>query len=172
MDSEFPPDQSFELWPENCVIDRIVLCESREGAEVFLREVFPYFANCLVVSADRHFPRNEELNERVFRALREDPNLKLVVLGGAALRALTPLTERWWVMDDLVMQDFKRHPSDRAISLALTPQKMAFLIETYFAQWEKKERIANTAFAYRHFAEYNHGKFDWRAGLLGLPTGH
>lgn len=152
-----------ELWP----IDRIVLFAEASAAALFLERAFPRFTDCLVVSADGAFPREPRLRARALQALREDLRLRVVVFGLSALKEIPLATERFLVMDDLVMQDFRRHPDARAQGLGLDEEKMVFLIQCFFQQWDKLPRIGNTAFPYRHFAEYDEERFDWRAALFG-----
>jgi hypothetical protein len=171
MDLEFQPDQSFDLKPETWVLDRVLLFHDAKGAHAFLEVVFPRFANCLVVSADGIFPRNPDLAGRVRRALAEKEGVRVAVFGMSALKTIPVKSRRLLVMDELLMQDFKRHPVERGLSLGFTPEKLAFVLENFFSQWDKLERIGNAEFGYSHFSEYNQEKFDWRARLLGLTPG-
>src|SRR3989338_2179953 len=108
MDSESLPLPKFEIHPHSWAIDRVVLFAEAEGAAVFLEHVFPLSANCLVVSADRHFPKDPELNRAAFSALESDSKIRLVVFNISALKAISVKTERILAMDELVMQDFKK----------------------------------------------------------------
>lgn len=171
MDSESPRDPNFDpaLKSDFLPLDRVVLFLDRSGAEAFLGSVFPHFTNCLVASADRVYPKNPELNAALFLALEKKEKIRVVVFQVEALKNISLKTERILVMDDILMQDFKRHPADRALSLGFTPERLAFLLEAYFTQWDKMERIGSSAFAYSNFKEYRRDKFDWRSSLLGLP---
>lgn len=171
MDSESPLDPNFGLLlkPDLLPLDRVVLFADSIGAEAFLENVFPHFTNCLVASADRVYPKRPELKAALFRALEEKEKIRVAVFQIEALKAVSLKTERIFVMDEILMQDFKRHPTDRASSFGFTPERIAFLLEAYFGQWDKMERIGNSAFAYSNFREFKHEKFDWRASLLGIP---
>jgi hypothetical protein len=171
MDSEFPldPNCALTLKPDLLPLDRVVLFADRSGAEAFLASVFPHFSHCLVASADRAFPRDSGLNLALFHALEQKEKIRVAVFQIEALKKVRLKTDRIFVMDDILMQDFKRHPADRALSLGFTPERVAFLLDAYFGQWDKMERIGNTAFAYSNFKEFKRDEFDWRAALLGIP---
>jgi hypothetical protein len=166
MDSESLLFPNCEFQPQTWPLDRIALFSSGEGARTFLAEVFPHFCHCLVVSADGAFPQNPALREAALQALSSDPHVKVLVFGLSALKAVPVLSERLLLMDDLVMQDFRRHGEDRKQGLALTVEKLVFLARSFFLQWEKMARIGNPAFSYRHFAEFDEQRFDWKAQLL------
>jgi hypothetical protein len=168
MDSESRPDQSFELKPETWVLDRVILFRDEAGARVFLDLVYPHFTNCLVVSSDGVFPQKQALADRARVALAEDEGVRIAVFGISALKTVSVKSQRMLVMDELLMQDFKRHPVERALSLGFTPEKLVFVLESFFSQWDRLERIGNAEFGYSQFSEYNQEKFDWRACLLGL----
>jgi hypothetical protein len=170
MDSESPRDPNFALMlkPDLLPLDRVVLFADRSGAEAFLANVFPHFCHCVVASADRVFPRDPALSAALFRALEEKEKIRVAVFHIEALKKVNLKTDRIFVMDDILMQDFKRHPTDRALSLGFTPERVAFLLDAYFGQWDKMERIGNTAFAYSNFREFKSDGFDWRAALLGI----
>lgn len=171
MDSESPlgPSCTPMLRPDLLPLDRVVLFADRSGAEAFLANVFPHFTNCIVVSVDRIYPKDPALSEAIFLALAENEKIRVAVFQMEALKSLSIKSDRIFVMDDILMQDFKRHPADRALSLAFTPERVAFLLDAYFGQWDKMERIGNSAFAYCNFKEFKREKFDWRASLLGIP---
>jgi hypothetical protein len=149
-------------------IDRVVLFADRSGAVAFLANVFPHFTNCLVASADRAYPLDPGLNRALFSALEEKEKIRVAVFQVEALKGISLKSDRIFVMDEILMQDFKRHPTDRAVSLGFTPERVAFLLESYFSQWDKLERIGNASFAYSNFKEFKHESFDWRAALLGI----
>lgn len=171
MDSESLRDPSFGLAPKPDLLplDRVVLFADSIGAEAFLENVFPHFTNCVVASADRAYPKNPELSAALFLALREKEKIRVAVFQIEALKAVPLKSDRVFVVGDILMQDFKRHPSDRALGFGFTPEKVAFLLDSYFGQWDKMERIGNSAFAYSNFKEFKSENFDWRASLLGIP---
>lgn len=141
-----------------------------ESAAEFLTHVYPLFANCLVASADRAYPKNPVLREKVFAALEDNPKLKVIVFNLEALKAAKVRTERLLVMDELVMQDFRKHPAERERRLELSAEKIVFLIESFFQQWDRMARIGNVGFSYRHFAEFEGPRFDWRVSLVAPPS--
>lgn len=169
MDSEFPRDPSSgpKPKPDLFPLDRVALFAGRSGAEAFLEKIFPHITNCLVASADGAYPKNPDLKQALFRALAEKEKIRVAVFQVEALKSISLKTDRILVMDDLLMQDFKRHPADRAAALGFTPERLAFFLDSYFSQWDKMERIGNGAFAFANFKEFDQGKFDWRAALLG-----
>lgn len=170
MDSEFPRDPNYALKPELLPIDRVVLFADKTGAEAFLTNVFPYFTHCLVASADGTYPRDPGLRRQLFRALGENEKIRVAVFQVGALKDISVKSDRIFVMDEILMQDFKRHPTDRAAGFGFTPERVAFLLDSYFGQWDKMERIGNSSFAYSNFREFHHENFDWRAALLGISA--
>ena len=168
MASEFPPTPSFEIPSELCSLDKILLFSTARGAQTYLAEVEPLQTIGLVMSADGLYPKDQALWQRAHAALRENSDVKVAVFGISALRNLPLATERLLVMDDFLMQEFRKHPADREMALGLDPLKLSFLLRTFFLQWDRFPRLGNPDFAYRHFAEYNIKKFDWRAELLGI----
>jgi hypothetical protein len=166
MDSESLPSKKFDLSPSTWIIDRIILVSDKDAAESFLAHVYPHSSHCLVASADQAYPHDERLRRLVFTSLRENPQVRVVAFSLAAVRQVGVLTERLLILEDLVMQDFKRRPWEKNIRFELDSEKIAFLVETFFRQWEKVLRVANPAFAYRNFKEYRQEDFDWRARLV------
>lgn len=168
MASEFPPTPSFEIPNALCSLDKILLFSTAHGAATYLAQVEPLQSIGLVVSADGKYPKDQALWQSAKKALLEDRDVKVAVFGANALRDFPLATERLLVMDDFLMQEFRKHPADREMALGLDPRKLAYLLRTFFLQWDRFPRLGNPDFAYRHFAEYNVRKFDWRAGLLGI----
>lgn len=166
MDSEFHPLPSFDFRPSTWNIDRVVLFGEAASADIFLQKVFPYFTNCIVASADRAFPLREDLKHAVFSSLESDPRIRVAVCGLYALQKVKLLTERVIVLDDLLMQDFKKYPTESELGFGFSPQKIAFFIESFFSQWDKMARVGNTSFAYRHFSEYSKPDEDWKRDLV------
>ncbi len=158
--------QNFIFEMETVAIDRIVLFASAAGAENFLREIFPIFSQCIVASADGIYPKRADLRAAVFAALKNKPDLRVIIFNQSALKNIELKTERILVMDDLIMQDFKDHPAERLVRLELSAEKMAFMMESFFKQWEKMSRIGNVGFAYDNFKEYSKEKFNWKSSLL------
>lgn len=168
MALESPLFQNLDAIADLVPVDRIVLFEHASGAETFAEKILPVFNRAIVVSTDTIWPKNDLLAKRAREALRESESVKLVVFGQSALKKLTVRTQRLLIMDDIIMQDFKRHGADRAQGLDLSPPRLAFMIQSFFEQWDKLPRIAHPAFGYAHFCEFKADNFDWRTQLLGI----
>lgn len=147
-------------------VDRIALFAHAASAQAFLDEVFPWFCHCLVVSADGVFPRDESLKARAQEELASNKKIKIIVFGATALKKMNVTSERFVVMDDLLMQDLKSHQMDRALGLDFSPPKLANFMENFFSQWDRLQRMNDSDFAYKNFAEYKKELFDWRADLV------
>lgn len=147
-------------------VDRVALFSNATSAQAYLDEVFPWFCHCLIVSADGVFPRNESLRVRAQAELATNKKIKVIVFGATAIKKMNLATERFVVMDDLLMQDLKSHKMDRALGLDFSPAKLANFMENFFSQWDRLQRMNNSDFAYKNFAEYKRELFDWRAELV------
>lgn len=157
---------------KSMAIDRIAIFASQKGADVFLREVYPHYPNVIIVSADGIYPKHSDLKKKVFEAILNKSDLKAIVFNLSALKDIAIKTERILVMDDLIMQDYKDHPAERLLQINFTIDKIIFLMDNFFRQWEKMARIGNINFAYDNFKEYNKDKFDWKRELLSNNQEH
>ena len=169
MVSGFQPSPSYTFHPETWVIDRIVLFATKSSAQLYLEKVFPLNCNCIVASADRFYPENPQLSERVFRALSTQPKLRIAVFNSSALKTVQVVSDRLLIMDELITQDFKHHPAERQLHLHLNPERISFLVHQYFNQWDKMARLGNAEFALRNYKEFKN--LDWRAELIAPESG-
>ena len=166
MDSESQQLEKLETHPDTWNIDRIALFSCSQSADIFMKEVFPHFSHCIVVSADGVYPKNKELSKKARSALEMNFKLKVVVFNITALKSVPVLSERVFLMDELLMQGHRNHPADRDLGFLFSPEQLAYMMERFFTQWDRLLRIGNADFAYKNFLEYRLDDFDWRAGLV------
>lgn len=171
MDSGSRTEKKFDLHPDTWAVDRIVLFASAEGAKAFLENVFPHLTNCIVASRDGLFPENEQLKKKVFESIENDERLRLVVFHFAALRDLKLKSDRLLVLDDWILPGFKKYEWERDLAFDFNAEKLAGIIEAFFGQWDKLERIGNVGFAYDQFSEYAGPVDDWRRRLFSQGGG-
>ncbi len=167
MASEFQPPLNLDTEAELLSIDRVVLCDSKAAAEEVLKTIFPIYCDFIVVSSDGHYPIRPALKKKAFERLSNSEDIQVVVLGAGAVQKFKIKSQRLLILDDLLMQTFKKHPAERQAAVEWSPEQLAFLIKTFFLQWSRMPRLHNVSFSYSHFAEFDARRFDWKATLVG-----
>ncbi len=114
-----------------------VLLPKYEHAIYFLKKVYPYYPDCIVLTADKTFPTQEDTYLEAIELWQNYDRLRIVVFGGYALDKMPkPASKNLVVMDMLLSHTEVGRMSDfnKKSKFTLKPAGMAVLLDHHFSQ--------------------------------------
>ena len=145
-------------------IKNIVLCKNKASAEYFIEHVYKHFIDCVVASADKVFPLNTALNDKVFDALQNDATINLIVINADGMNELRVETQKILLLDDIFLSAWRPLP----YRLKITPQETALLISAFCKQTPqiKGETNITEIFNKQKPSRVNDDQSNWIKGLF------
>jgi GNAT superfamily N-acetyltransferase len=89
--------------------DKVVFLENEKVADYFVKNLYPYHSNFIIMTADKKYPKDESLNKKMWNLLETDKNVTIAVLGRGCAKALSNVkSERIYVLDHLLAFDMRK----------------------------------------------------------------
>ena len=157
---------SLNIDQDSILVNRVVLLPEEASASIFMEKIFPLFSTYIVVSEDRAYPKNPDLNRIVFEKIKNDAGLAIVAFGFDSLKAIAPRSDKILVMDDLILDSSTVWKDSEPIRQIWDAHKIAATLRAYFQQWDKLDRIGSCSFRYKNYIGYDREKLGWVMNLL------
>lgn len=114
-----------------------VLLKEYTHAQHFLKTVYPYYPDCIVLTADKKFPVVEQSYVDAMDIWLEHKNLRIAVFGADALNRMPkPASSHVCVMDMLISHADVGRKSEYNIEsqIEIRPATIAVLLDNHFSQ--------------------------------------
>lgn len=146
-------------------LNRIIMVCDEQGAEIFLEKVFPLLGNVCVVSSDKNFPKDHNLNQLVWKKIENDPDLLIVTMNSQSMRSIQAATKNIFHLNDMIMESSLVWHSAEKTKINWDEFRLANIISTVFAQWERKT-VRNLSHNYAKDAKYDRQSLGWVLDLI------
>jgi len=114
-----------------------VLLPEYKHAQHFLKTVYPYYPDCVIMTADKTLPSIEETYLEAIELWQENTNLRIAVFGGYCLEQMPrPASSHVMIMDMLLSHTevSRRSAFNKESQLDLKPAGLAVMLDNHFSQ--------------------------------------
>jgi hypothetical protein len=124
-------EQNNSVFWNDIPFNNFVLLPSKQAADVFLSDVYPFCSSSLIITADSSYPTDPFIKEMSLKKLANDESPRVVVIGAYILNEIKVKTKKKLILDSLLIDQLD---SFKFSGVEITPTFLGFLIESFFAQ--------------------------------------
>ena len=114
-----------------------MLLSRYEHAQYFLKTVYPYYPDCIVMTADKTFPVTEESYLEAIQLWENNENIRIVVFGANSLNQMPKPKSKHLVIMDMLLSHTevaRKSAFNKESKLDLKPAGLAVMLDHHFSQ--------------------------------------